>query len=41
MVTASVPTGSWRELLVLIDVGHRERMQRLHQQGPQTRHRQG
>jgi hypothetical protein len=26
---------------VLIDVGYRQRMQRLHQQGPQTRHRQG
>jgi len=26
---------------VLIDAGHRQRMQRLYQQGPQTRHRQG
>jgi hypothetical protein len=26
---------------VLIDASHRQRMQRLHQQGPQTRHRQG
>ena len=40
-VAASLPAGIPAPAAVLVDTGQRQRMQRLHQQRPQARHRRG